>query len=189
MKCALVLVIAACSRRDPIASCDDDLRGVYVAGDERWMVLDNGPTLEAYPLFSDGHGPDQGGALPAGVVAAPRVIDFERAATGPTERAAGPYDAGPKPGQALEPFASSTADPPPGPDPKLSAKLTTLAGTLRRRYMQRQARCEAHVPVHITRCAGDTLELVLADPSPPLAYVPCTWSRTEPSRLVRWRRE
>jgi hypothetical protein len=55
--------------------------------------------------------------------------------------------------------------------------------------MRGAERCDAHVPVYITRCAGDTLELVLADPSPPLAYAPCTWSRPGPSRLVRWRRE
>src|SRR5437867_3303755 len=78
MKCAVVLAIAACSRRDPIASCDDDLHGVYAASDERWMMLDNGAALEAYPLFPDGGGPDPAGSMPAEVVVAPRVIDFQR---------------------------------------------------------------------------------------------------------------
>ena len=44
MGSALALAITACSR-DPIASCEDDLRGVYAAGDQRWMVLDSGATL------------------------------------------------------------------------------------------------------------------------------------------------
>jgi hypothetical protein len=55
--------------------------------------------------------------------------------------------------------------------------------------MQRAARCDAHVPVHVTRCAGDTLELVLADPSPPLGFEPCTWPQPGPSRVERWRRD
>ena len=62
-----------------IASCDDDLRGVYVADGERWMVLDSGATLEAYPLFPDGGAPGE-------LVVAPRVIDLERPAD-PNRRA------------------------------------------------------------------------------------------------------
>jgi len=171
MKRAVVLAIAACSRRDPIASCDDDLRGVYVAGDERWMVLDNRETLEAYPLFPDGAGPEPDRSMQAGseLVVAPRVIDFQRT---PAGAISGSSDPGPQPGE----------------DRPAAGRLP-LAGTLRRRYMRRAARCEAHVPVHVTSCAGDTLELVLADPSPPIEYAPCTWSRPGPSRLVRWRRE
>jgi len=171
MKRGVVLVIAACSRREPIASCDDDLQGVYAAEGERWMVLDHGATLEAYPLFPDGGGPGPAGALPAGVVVAPRVIDVQRSPGSP--------------GSA----ASSAAGPLPSADPQRATRSAPPAGTLRRRYMRRDERCEAHVPVHLTRCAGDTLELVLADPSPPLAYAPCTWPLPGPSRVVRWRRE
>jgi hypothetical protein len=185
MKRAVVLAIVlaiACSRRAPIASCEDDLRGVYVAGGERWMMLDRGETLEAYPLFPDGVGapdgaPAAGSAIPLGstpdpdgVVIAPRMIDFTRSAA---SSAAGPSASGPSSGD----------------DPELAAASRPLAGTLRRRYMRRAEGCEAHVPVHVTRCAGDTLELVLADPSPPIAYAPCTWPRPGPSRVVRWRRE
>lgn len=163
-----VLVLVACSRRAPLASCEDDLGGVYLADAERWMLLDHGETLEAYPLFPDvaAAGPD--GAPPADrdrVVVAPRAIDLTRGAAA---------SAGPSAGEL----------PRAGP-PATSA----LAGTLRRRYMQRAEACEAHVPVHVTRCAGETLELVLADPSPPLAYAPCTWPRPGPSRVVRWHRE
>jgi len=169
MKRAVVLAVVACSRRAPLASCEDDLGGVYLADAERWMLLDHGETLEAYPLFPDGAAAAPEGAPPAGrdrVIVAPRAIDLTRGAAA---------SAGPSAGEV----------PPAGPP----ATSPPLAGTLRRRYMQRALACEAHVPVHVTRCAGDTLELVLANPSPPLAYAPCTWSRPGPSRVVRWRRE
>jgi hypothetical protein len=177
VKRALVLVIAACSRRDPIATCDDDLRGVYTDGDERWMLIDHGATLEAYPLFPDGVAPDPNGpngSTPAEIVVAPRVVDFFRRAR--------PGTPGTSPG---------SSDSPESPDvgPQRATGRALLGGTLRRRYMRHVEHCDAHVPVHITRCAGDTLELVLADPSPPLDYAPCTWPRPGPSRLVRWRRE
>jgi hypothetical protein len=68
---AVAVAVAACSHGPQLASCDDDLRGVYVADGERWMMLDRGATLEAYPMFPDG-GP------PGDLVIAPRVIDLER---------------------------------------------------------------------------------------------------------------
>lgn len=139
------ILVAACNRRTPLASCDDDLRGVYVAGPERWMVLDNGGTLEAYPLFPDVDGPPD-------LEIHPRRIDLTRA-------------------------------------PAASAASATLAGTVHRRYLRRADICEAQVPVHVTRCAGDTLELTLTDPVPPLGFSPCTWPGPAPSRRVRWRRE
>ena len=144
---AVVLAMAACSRRAELTSCDDDLRGVYVAGGERWMVLDTGATLEAYPLFPDA-------PVSGDLVIAPRVIDLARDA-----------------------------------DPRAAAGSRAPAGTLRRRYMRRAERCDAQLPVHVTSCAGDTLEIVLADPSPPLGFSPCTWPGPAPSRVVRWRRE
>jgi hypothetical protein len=136
----VALAIAACGRA-PIATCRDDLRGVYASGAERWMVLDDGATLEAYPLFPDGGGDPK-------LEIAPRVIELART----------PGDAG-------------------------------LAGTLRRRYLQQAARCDAAVPVHVTRCAGDLLELVLADPAPPTQLAPCRWPRPGASRVARWQRE
>jgi hypothetical protein len=150
--CTVLGACAACSP-SPIGSCEDDLRGVYVAGSERWMILDNGPTLEAYPLFPDG-------AVTGDVAAAPRVLDLERAA--------GP------PGAT------------PGPGPASSAPIR---GTLRQRFMRRAERCDAEVPVQISRCAVGALELVLTDPSPPLAFSPCEWPRPAGSRVVRWRRD
>jgi hypothetical protein len=142
--CPALAACTACGRSPSIASCDDDLRGVYVAGGERWMILDNGPKLEAYPLFPDG-------AVTGDVIAAPRVIDLERA---------------------------------PG-----SATGAPIRGAVHQRFMRRAERCDAQVDVQISRCAGDTVELVLADPSPPLAFTPCEWPRPAASRVVRWRRE
>lgn len=137
----LLAMIAACHRRAPLTSCDDNLRGVYVAGAERWMILDSDGALEAYPLFPDVDGPRE-------LEIHPRRIDLTRAAADPT-----------------------------------------LAGTVHRRYLRRADICEAQVPVHVTRCAGDTLELVLTDPAPPLSFSPCQWPGPAPSRLVHWQRE
>jgi hypothetical protein len=53
--------------------------------------------------------------------------------------------------------------------PAASAGSAALAGTVHRRYMHRAEICEAQVPIHVTRCTGDALELVLADPTPPRA--------------------
>jgi hypothetical protein len=142
---AVLLAIAACHRRAPLASCDDDLRGTYVAGAERWMILVSGDRLEAYPLFPDVDGPPD-------LEIHPRRIDLTRAPAG-------------------------------------SAAPATLAGTVHRRYLRRAEICEAQVPVHVTRCAGETLELLLTDPAPPLGFSPCTWPGPAPSHLVRWQRE
>ena len=144
---AVSVALAAAACRSPtIGSCDDDLRGVYAAapiggaGTERWMILDNGDSLEAYPLFPD--------LAPPGLATevAPRMIQLTRASG-------------------------------------------AIAGQLHRRFMQHAIACEATAPLHLTRCAGDTLELVAGDPSPPLTFAPCTWPPASPSRAFRWRRE
>jgi hypothetical protein len=135
--------LAACSHGASIASCDDDLGGTWRSeSGERWMILDNRATLEAYTLFDDTHPR----SAPAGIEIGPRVIDLARA-TG------------------------------------------SLAGDVKRRHGQSGTVCIARAPVHVTSCADDTLELVLADPTPPIAYAPCGWGRPEPSRRERWRRE
>jgi hypothetical protein len=64
---AAALLLVACSKPPPIATCADDLGGVWSTPVGRWMMLDNGSTLEAYPMFDD--------SVPAG---APRVIDLTR---------------------------------------------------------------------------------------------------------------
>jgi hypothetical protein len=134
------LLLAACSHRASIESCGDDVGGVWKSeSGERWMILDNGATLEAYTLFDDTH-------VQTALEVGPRVIDLTRA-TG------------------------------------------SLSGQVKRRHGKAGAVCIATAPAHVTSCAGDTLELVLADPTPPIAYVPCGWGRPEPSRRERWKRD
>jgi hypothetical protein len=66
----LLALLAGCDRRQAVTSCDDNLRGVWVTETgARWSLLDQGATLEAFPLFDD--------ALPA-AGGAPRVIDLAR---------------------------------------------------------------------------------------------------------------
>jgi len=45
-----------------------------------------------------------------------------------------------------------------------------IAGHVKRRYMRGTAICNARVPARITACAGDALEIVLADPVPPVQF-------------------
>jgi hypothetical protein len=126
-----VVVLAACSREP---TCDD-LHGVWRSeSGERWMMLDDVGTLEAYPLFDDARSPGE---------VAPRVIDLQRPA---------------------------------------------LAGTQHRRYMRGADSCDDRVPVRVT-CTGATLDIVLADSTPPLSFAPCGWPHPGSSRHERWRRE
>jgi hypothetical protein len=68
---AVALAAAACGRHH-ITSCDDDLGGVYADDDDRrWMILDDGASLEGYPLFDDFHGG-------SGLEVAPRALDLYR---------------------------------------------------------------------------------------------------------------
>lgn len=131
-----VLLLTACDRRTPVTSCDDDLHGVWVTDTgARWMMLDNGGTLEAYPVFDD--------SVPNG---APRVIDIRR-------------------GEKLQ-------------------------GEVKRRFMAGSAACEASAPIRIAKCKASGLQVVVADPQPPLELAPaCTWPGPSPSRVEHWHRE
>lgn len=140
MRVVAAVVLFGCSRTQPITSCTDDLHGVYASGDQRWDILDERRSLEAYPLFDDAADP------PAGVEIAPRVIDLRR-----TE--------------------------------------TALVGEVTRRYMQGALRCDAKATARVTACKGDTLEIVLADPQPPIEFSPCRWGQAASSRREIWRRE
>jgi hypothetical protein len=76
---ALVVAVlaAACSRRDPITSCDQLLDGPWRSDHsaEQWMILEHkGGALEIYPLFPDGRPPN----TPAELETAPRAIDLTR---------------------------------------------------------------------------------------------------------------
>jgi hypothetical protein len=149
MRLAALAVLAgaggACDRRPPpLASCADDLRGVYAVDGRRWMILDDPAGLEAYPLFPD---------VPPvpGLEVGPRVIHLARTPDG-------------------------------------------LTGDVHRRYMRGSRQCLAKVPARVTACAGETIELVLADPVPPLAWPaapeqPCGWPRPDGSRRERWIRQ
>ncbi|MDQ3370138.1 MAG: hypothetical protein M3680_32370, partial [Myxococcota bacterium] len=89
MQAPALLALAAlalgtgCDRRAPITACSDELRGVYrvlpaagatedPADVQRWMILDSGRALEAYPLFDDTP------PAAAGLEIAPRVLDLAR---------------------------------------------------------------------------------------------------------------
>jgi hypothetical protein len=60
---------------------------------------------------------------------------------------------------------------------------------MKRRYTRAADACTAKVPAHLIACGAQTLELVLADPSPPLGFSPCNFGRPATSRRERWHRE
>ncbi|MDB4953804.1 MAG: hypothetical protein JWO36_1373 [Myxococcales bacterium] len=66
---------------------------------------------------------------------------------------------------------------------------TGLAGTIEKRFMHGADACDAHVPVHVTSCADDRLEVVLAEVSAPLAITPCSWPPPAPPQVEHWHRE
>jgi hypothetical protein len=73
----LVASLAACDHRATVTACDDVLTGAYATDDPtapRWMILDHGRTLEAYPLTADA-APDP--AHPD-LVVAPRHLELRR---------------------------------------------------------------------------------------------------------------
>lgn len=71
----------------------------------------------------------------------------------------------------------------------LERSKSGLAGTQHRRYMRGADSCDDRVPVQVTACAGDTLDIVRADSVAPLSYAPCTWPSRAPARRERWLRE
>lgn len=64
-----------------------------------------------------------------------------------------------------------------------------LIGEVTRRYMQGAQRCDAKATARVTSCQTDTLEIVLSDPPPPIAFGPCRFGTSAPSRRERWRRK
>jgi hypothetical protein len=68
----LVAVLAACDRGATVTACDDVLTGAYATPTGRWMLLDHGRTLEAYPIEFDAprDRPD--------VIVAPRAVELHR---------------------------------------------------------------------------------------------------------------
>lgn len=64
-----------------------------------------------------------------------------------------------------------------------------LRGEVTRRYTRGADTCEARAPVRIATCNANTLQIVVADPPPPLAFAPCSWPRPAASRVEHWRRD
>lgn len=64
-----------------------------------------------------------------------------------------------------------------------------LAGQVARRFARGADLCTATVPIRVTTCKANTLQVVLADPQPPLAFSPCRWGKPAESRVEHWRRE
>ena len=73
-----VALVAGCDHRAPIRSCNDPLDGEFSADDRRWMILDHGSSLEAYPLFDD----TKLTPAPPEIMIAPRVVDLRRSPSG-----------------------------------------------------------------------------------------------------------
>jgi hypothetical protein len=64
-----------------------------------------------------------------------------------------------------------------------------VGGDISRRYTRAGDACITKVPVHVLSCTGSTLEVVLADTSPPTQFAPCVEStRHNPSRREKWQR-
>lgn len=76
---AALCVAGGCGRA-PVRDCGDDLTGVWRTGAERWQLIEVRDRRELYPLFRDLP------AVPAGVVAAPRVIRLPRTGDGTVTR-------------------------------------------------------------------------------------------------------
>jgi hypothetical protein len=64
-----------------------------------------------------------------------------------------------------------------------------LAGEVKRRYMQRGDECISKAPIRIAKCKDNTLQVVVADPQPPIGFAPCAWGQPAASRVEQWRRE
>lgn len=135
---AALLLLAACGR-PAITSCEQDIGGIYLHEGARWILVDRGATLEAFPLFPD---------VPAvaDTEVAPRVIDLDRTTAG-------------------------------------------VAGHVKRRYMRGAKACTGKVPVRVTECRTESIDIVLGDPVPPLEVEPCTFPRHDRTRRERWLRE
>jgi hypothetical protein len=74
---AMIAVLSGCDRRAVITSCAVDLSGEYEGDGRRWMLIDHGPRVEAFPLFVD---VPVAGELEVEV--APRVIEWRRSSSG-----------------------------------------------------------------------------------------------------------
>ena len=89
--------------------------------------------------------------------------------------------------EALEVYPAFTDTPAPRVI-DLTRQGAGLTGTLQKRYEQHAEQCITHMPVTVTACKDDVLELVITEPAPPLSFGPCTWPSLA-AHLERWRKE
>ena len=95
-------------------------------------------------------------------------------------------------GEAREAYPDFDDTKLPGVTVEVGARAIDLAGTrgeVKRRFTSAGTTCIAKAPANLTRCADDTLEIVLADPAPPISFSPCGFGRPEPTHRERWTRE
>ncbi len=89
--------------------------------------------------------------------------------------------------EAFPAFADAVAD---GAPRRIDVERgSKLAGEVRRRFMRRADACEARAPIRIAKCKDNSLQVIVADPQPPLSFAPCTWGQPAASRVEHWRRE
>jgi len=94
-------------------------------------------------------------------------------------------------GKALEAYPLFDDTKVPGVTLEVGPRAIDLAreqGEVKRRFTSAGTTCIAKAAAHLVSCAGDTLELVLADPAPPISFEPCAFGRPASSHRERWAR-
>jgi hypothetical protein len=62
-------------------------------------------------------------------------------------------------------------------------------GEVKRRFTQGAHHCVATAPIRVAKCKDNELQVIAADPQPPLRFDPCAWGKPAQSRVEHWRRE
>ncbi|HEY4243800.1 MAG TPA: hypothetical protein VGM88_28500 [Kofleriaceae bacterium] len=64
-----------------------------------------------------------------------------------------------------------------------------VLGEVARRFGKGATFCEGRAPAHVVGCTRDALEITLADPDPPVSFVPpCAWGTPPPPHAEHWTR-
>lgn len=61
-----------------------------------------------------------------------------------------------------------------------------VAGTVRRRFMRADARCEAHAPFRILVCRGDALDVEVGEPPAATGFTPCAFAPAAAPAHATW---
>jgi hypothetical protein len=69
------------------------------------------------------------------------------------------------------------------------ARTNKLAGEVKRRFTSGAHHCVATAPIRVAKCKDNTLQVVLADPQPPVRFESCAWGKPAESRVEHWHRE